>query len=95
MIENLIKNPERSEEYIDALVNRYDKEIGEKVELSIQKVEVKKESKHIITIDFEFFENVPSDTIGTIMSFLDPYSLKQFTVTSTMLHKLGKSQSLS
>ena len=95
IIENLIKNAERSEEYIDALVKRYDQEIGEPVEFSMQKVEIKKVSKEIIKIDFEFFESVPSDTIGSIMAYLDPYSLKLLTFTSSAMHKIGKAQALS
>lgn len=37
IIENLVKHPEKSEEYIDALVKRYDNEIGEPVDLPMQK----------------------------------------------------------
>ena len=95
IIDNLIKNPDNSENYINELVNRYDKEIGEKVDLSIQKQETKKQSKEIIKLEFEFFEHVPSDTIGTIMSYLDPYSLKMFTFTSVTMNKIGKAQALS
>ncbi len=95
IIDYLIKNSEKSEDYLDALVKRYDVEIGAPVELSIQKVEVKKVSKEIIKLEFEFFANVPDDTIGTIMSYLDPYSLKLFTFTNSTMHKIGKAQALS
>lgn len=55
IIDYLIKNSEKSEEYIEALVKRYDQEINEPVELSVAKVETKKVSKEIIKLDFEFF----------------------------------------
>ena len=77
------------------MVKRYDLEIGVPVELSIQKVEVKKTSKEIIKLEFEFFADVPDDTIGSIMSYLDPYSLKLLTFTNSSMHKIGKAQALS
>ena len=59
------------------------------------KVETKKVSKDIIKLEFDFFADVPSDTIGTIMSYLDPYALKMLTFTSVGMQKIGKAQALS
>jgi hypothetical protein len=38
---------------------------------------------------------VPDDTIGSIMSYLDPYSLKLLTFTNSSMHKIGNAQALS